>query len=417
MLPMSRSVALVLLATASSSLLTIPAVHAADSLVDALQDGKASFLARARYESVQQKNALKDADAFTLRSVLGYETGVFHGFHGMIEIEDVTHLGGDNFNSTTNGETDYSVIADPDGTEVNQAYLSYSAFDTTARFGRQIITYRDAPFHRFIGTVGWRQNWQTFDAFSLQNTSLPDTRLSYAYINKVNTIFADRDAPAAGISNGNIDLDAHLVNVVYDGFDIGDIEAYGYFFDYQDAAIAANSSQTLGLRFSGNQPVSDDWSVLYAAEFAQQDDYQDGLMDKQDYYLAEVGAKYNGWMVKLAHEVQEGDGTSSFKTPLGTNHAFQGWADQFLATPPQGLQDTSLTVSGSLLGGKLIMAYHDYQTDQNSLDAGDEINVLLQKTFHQHYTLGVKYADYNADDDFTANVDTEKFWLFGQVKF
>lgn len=418
-MPVSRRpVALTILATGISSLLTMPAVHAQEnSFIDALQDGDLSFLARARYESVEQDNARKDADAFTVRSVLGYETGVFHGFKGFVEIEDVTHLGSDNFDDLTNGNDEYSVIADPEGTEVNQAYLSYSAFDTTAKFGRQIITYRDAPFHRFIGTVGWRQNWQTFDALSLQNTSLPNTRLSYAYINKVNTIFADRDAPAAGISNGTIDLDAHLVNAVYDGFDIGDIEAYGYFFDYQDAAIEANSSQTLGLRFSGSQPVNDDWSVLYTAEFAQQDDYQDGLMDKQDYYLAEIGAQYNGWMAKLSHEVQEGDGTSSFKTPLGTNHAFQGWADQFLSTPPEGLEDTSVTVSGSLLGGKLIVAYHDYKTDQNSLDAGDEINILLQKTFHQHYTLGVKYADYNADDEFAARVDTEKFWLFGQVKF
>lgn len=417
MLPVSRLIALPLLASATSSLLTIPAVHAEDSLIDALSGGKASFLARARYESVEQDNALKDADAFTVRSVLGYKTGVFHGFQGFVEIEDVSHLGGDNFNSTTNGETDYSVVADPEGTEVNQAYLSYQGYDTTAKFGRQIITYRDAPFHRFIGTVGWRQNWQTYDAFSLQNTSLSNTRLSYAYINKVNTIFADRDAPAAGISNGTVDLDAHLLNVVYDGFDIGDIEAYGYFFDYQDPAIEANSSQTLGLRFSGSQPVNDDWTVLYAAEYAEQDDYKKGLMDKQNYYLGEVGLKYAGWTAKLAHEVQEGDGQFSFKTPLGTNHAFQGWADQFLSTPAQGLEDTSLTVSGPVLGAKLIMAYHDYQTDQNSLDAGDEINILLQKTFHQHYTLGVKYADYNADDEFAARVDTEKFWLYGQVKF
>lgn len=64
MLPLSRTIAL-----------RLPAVHAADSLVDALQDGKTSFLARARYESVEQDNALKDADAFTVRSVLGFETG------------------------------------------------------------------------------------------------------------------------------------------------------------------------------------------------------------------------------------------------------------------------------------------------------------------------------------------------------
>jgi len=41
---------------------------------------------------------------------------------------------------------------------------------------------------------------------------------------------------------------------------------------------------------------------------------------------------------------------------------------------------------------------------------------MLQKTFKQHYTVGVKYADYNADDEF-GGVDTEKFWVYGELKF
>jgi hypothetical protein len=123
-------------------------------------------------------------------------------------------------------------------------------------------------------------------------------------------------------------------------------------------------------------------------------------------------------MAKLSYEVQEGDGTDSFKTPLGTNHAFQGWADQFLNTPAQGLKDAYLTVVGNVIfGAKLIVSYHDFETDQDSLDAGNELDVLLEKTFNQHYTVGVKYADYQADDEFPSLVDTEKFWVYGQVKF
>ena len=61
--------------------------------------------------------------------------------------------------------------------------------------------------------------------------------------------------------------------------------------------------------------------------------------------------------------------------------------------------------------------YHDFETDEGNLDAGDEFDVLLQKTFAKHYTLGAKYADYSADDEFSSRVDTKKFWLYGQVKF
>lgn len=386
-----------------------------DSFIEALTGGKVSFSARARYEAVEQDNALKDADAFTVRSTLGYETGRLNGFGAFIEFENVTDLGGDNYNSTTNGETEYSVVADPDGTEVNQAYLSYQGFDTVAKFGRQQITYRDAPFHRYIGNVLWRQNHQTFDALSLQNSLLPDTKLSYAFVNKINTIFGD-DRDAGIIRNGVIDVEAHLLNAQYSGLPFGKLEGYGYLLEYEDAK--ATSSKTVGVRLSGAPAINDSWNMVYSAEYARQSDYKSGTMDAQDYYLAELGAKHKGWMAKLSYEVQEGDGTDSFKTPLGTNHAFQGWADQFLNTPAQGLKDTYLTVVGNVIfGAKLIVSYHDFETDQDSLDAGNELDILLEKTFNQHYTVGVKYADYQADDEFPSLVDTEKFWVYGQVKF
>ncbi|NQZ52842.1 MAG: hypothetical protein HRT93_01175 [Piscirickettsiaceae bacterium] len=404
------------LVAAINSLIAVPiAAHAEEAFFDALSDGKVSVSVRARYESVEQDNGLKDADAFTVRTTLGYKTGAFHGFSAFAEIEDVTELGSDNYNSLTNGETAYSVVADPDGTEVNQAYLQYNGFATEFRFGRQEITYRKAPFHRFIGTVVWRQNHQSFDAFSVSNSSFENTTINYAYIDEIHTIFGDDRNVGTFIKDGDIDLDGHLINIQYTGLSIGKLEGYGYFLDYNDQE--AISSKTLGLRLSGAQAINEDWKVIYTAEIANQNDYKDGTMDDQNYYLAELGAKYKGWLAKISYELQEGNGTDSFKTPLGTNHAFQGWADQFLSTPAEGLEDLYFTVVGNVFGAKLVVVYHDFETDKGSLNAGDEFDVLLQKTFKTHYTLGVKYSDYDADSDYVAKVDTEKFWLYGQIKF
>ena len=69
------------------------------------------------------------------------------------------------------------------------------------------------------------------------------------------------------------------------------------------------------------------------------------------------------------------------------------------------------------MGTKLVAIYHDFETDKGSKNAGDEFDVLLTKTFNKHYTLGAKYADFDAGDTSLGKVDTEKFWLFGQVKF
>ena len=411
---LKKPITLALLSTGLSTLTVMPVQAEEDTFFNALTGGKISFSARARYESVEQDNALKDANAFTVRSTLGYETAQFRGFSGKVEVEDVSEIGSDNFNSTTNGNTQYSVVADPNNTEVLQAYLAYNNWDTEFKYGRQEITHRDAPFHRFIGNVLWRQNHQSYDGFTLNSKLFDKTELSYGYINKRNTIFGD-DRNAGIIRNGVVDMDSHLFRGVYNGFSAGTLEGYAYLLDFEDAP--AIGAKTLGLRWNGGVPLNNDFSMIYTAEFARQDDYKDGTMDSQNYYLTEIGGKYKGWMAKLSYELQEGDGTDSFKTPLGTNHPFQGWADQFLSTPSQGLQDIYLTIVGKVLGAKVVGIYHDFETDKGSLDAGSEFNLLVVKKFMKHYTLGAAYADYNADSEFSSKVDTEKFWVWGQVNF
>jgi hypothetical protein len=59
----------------------------------------------------------------TLRSVLGYQTAPYHGFRFLMEFEDVSMIGAENCNNTTNGKVGYPVVADPDGAEVNQVYV------------------------------------------------------------------------------------------------------------------------------------------------------------------------------------------------------------------------------------------------------------------------------------------------------
>lgn len=410
----TKSLSMTVIAAGLSAAFFVTPSYADDAFFEALTGGKVNFSARLRYEDVEQDNALKDADALTLRTSLGYVTGDFYGFSLAAELEDITELGSDDYNSTTNGETAYSVIADPDNTEVLQAYLAYNNWDTMFKWGRQEITYRGTPFHRYVGNVLWRQNHQSYDGLTIKNTSLADTTINYAYINKRNTIFGD-DRTAGIIRNGVVDMDSHLFTVNYDGFSIGKFEAYGYFLDFEDAP--AIGTKTLGLRYDGSYAVSDAFKAIYTLEFAKQSDYKDGTMDSQNRILAELGGKYNGWMAKLSYEMQQGDGTDSFKTPLGTNHPFQGWADQFLSTPSAGLRDISVTVVGKVLGAKVVGIYHDFETDKGSIDAGSEFNVMVVKPFMKHYKVGVAYADYNAGNSAVGKVDTEKLWVFGQVKF
>ena len=64
------------------------------------------------------------------------------------------------------------------------------------------------------------------------------------------------------------------------------------------------------------------------------------------------------------------------KTPYATLHGFQGWADKFLTTPADGIEDFYLGLSGKLGGVTLGATYHDFQAEESSADFGTEIDLV-----------------------------------------
>ena len=410
-------------------------VKAENDLSNALvNDGKLSLNLRYRFEHVDD-NALRSsgatldqANASTLRTFVGYETGFFHGFSATLAVENVVDIGSDNFNDGSNGKTQFATVVDPSGTELEQGFLKFTNIDNTViKAGRQYITYRKTPFHRYIGTILWRQNWQNFDAISLKSTSLADTTINYAYIWNVNRIFGS-DAPEP-LSNFN--SNSHFININYNALPIGKLEAYSYLLDFNNAN--AFSTQTYGLRLNGKQTLNQQYAALYALEYAHQSDFADNPTDiNASYFLGELGLMLKprinfikSLTIKINYELLSGDGgTDRFVTILGTNHAFQGWADRFLITPGDGIEDIYASLIMSIAGTKFVAVYHDFSSDNNSYDYGNELNLLLTKTFQKRFTLGLKYADYNADDN-AINVarnaaqssDKSNFWAFAQFKY
>ena len=165
----------------------------------------------------------------------------------------------------------------------------------------------------------------------------------------------------------HFEADVPVFNIKYSGLPYGDLTAYGYFVDV--AASGATDRDTLGLRFNGATKVSDELSVLYTAEYAQQEINRATASDETvDYSLLEAGVKFAGITAKISREIQEAHNMASFKTPLGTNHKFNGWADQFLVTPNDGLEDTYLTLSTKVSGVKLMAVYHDFEAENSGME-------------------------------------------------
>lgn len=377
----------------------------AEGFTDALTSGKASVNLNLRYESVEQDNAVEDASALTLRTLLAYDTGTYKGFSAKIEMEDSRIVLGQG--EYTVGPTGYnlgrySVIADPEHTELDQGYIQYKNDNFRAKIGRQVITMDG---HRFVGHVGWRQDRQTYDALSTKFTPLKDVTLQYVYITQRNRIFAQE---------ADLNSKDHLINAAYKT-SYGTLTGYGYLLEVDNDTD--NALDTFGVSFAGGAKAGD-IKVLYRAEYASQSSDSAAADFDVDYLNLEAGAVLNGITAKVGYEVLgSDDGAFGFSTPIATLHKFNGWSDQFLGTPSQGLVDTHFTLSGKALGGGWKAVYHKFEADDASDtvdDLGSEINLSYVKKYAKYYTVGIKYAAYSAGD---IKVDADKLWVWVNAKF
>ncbi|PCI32921.1 MAG: hypothetical protein COB54_05915 [Alphaproteobacteria bacterium] len=401
------------LLASTAAIFTTPLVASAEeaeTLADAVTGGKAYLNVRARYEGVDQASKTEDAAAFTIRTKMGYKTGTYNGFSGVIEFEDSRNLANENYNNTLNSNTAYPVVADPSHTEVNQAYLSYTYDDTKVSAGRQSINLGNL---RFVGTVGWRQNDQNLDSVTVVNTSVKDTKFFYAYVWNVNRIFGN-DSPAGDHSSNH-----HLFNAEYSGLKFGKLTAYGYLLDNND--VAGFSTNTFGLRFAGKTEIADKTNFVYEVEYANQTNAKNNPGDYSvNYFLVTGGVSFAGATLKASFESlgSDNNGTQSFKTPLATLHKFNGWADQFLGTPADGLEDFYVTgaykFSGDMKGLKAAVIYHKFTSQFGDVDYGNELDMVVSYALNKNYSVAVKYADYNAGP---SKEDISKFWFTVAAKF
>jgi len=450
------------------------------TFLDSIKEGKQMTNFRLRYENVNQEaytktgaagRRLDTGEAFTLRSLIGWQTAPYKNFSIGAQITDV-HEFNDDFNDrryntpehnngTVNASADkakYPNIVDPGFTDINQLYVDWTGIkNTKIRAGRQQVNLDNV---RFVGDIGFRQNMQVFDGVSVINKSIPDVELFAAHFDNVRQITTkDR--------RGNIEL----LNAKYRISPSESVIGYGYLVDVENlaqnggnptaAATAAQggnglggssdlpavglnaykptetdaSSKTFGLRLDGVRPINPDWKVLYTAEYAKQTDYRGGssLIDAH-YFKLGGGAAYGAWSVRFDHEkLSSNDGKYAFQTPLGTNHLFQGWADHFLVTPRQGIEDSFVTVAGAIDKVKLYAEYHVFKSDEKfqSVAAnrygdkyGTEFDISATYAFNNNLTGKLEYANFREGDLYGTDLkaaarkgDKEIIWATAMYTF
>jgi hypothetical protein len=366
---------------------------------------------RLRWENVDQDGVAKDANAATLRARIGAEFS--SGDWRLLAEGESTAPIIEHYFSGLNGKTQYPLVGDPANFELNRFQLQYKGIKkTTVTVGRQRINIED---QRFVGAAAWRQNEQTFDAARIEYGDPKGLQfdLSYAWSDRTIWGIDGKGARQQAISGDNIFATASYPTP------IGKLTGFAFLVDQDETSVQGFrlSSQTYGARFAGSRPLSKKAKLTYALSYARQSDYHRNPNDfHADYALAELGAEIYAWKVGVGYELlgaANGVALTSFQTPLATLHKFQGWADKFLTTPPNGIQDYYAQAGygwKKKLGLDAIstqVVYHRFDSDRLSLHYGNEWDALLSAKKGK-WTATAKFADYEAEQFAT---DTRKLWL------
>ncbi|MCA1748038.1 MAG: alginate export family protein [Parasphingopyxis sp.] len=395
---------------AFASMLLVGAAGAAQAEESAASPGAIEITplidARLRYEHVEQP-AL-DADALTLRLRAGVQARAGH-FSLLVESE-ATGAVVDDYNAfpfplaDRQRRSQFSVVADPANIELNRLQMQYASEDTTVTLGRQRINLDD---QRWVGSVGWRQNEQTFDALRGE-AALGPISLDLTYAIDQRTIFGSDAGPRSSLDGDFVFAGA--------GASLGPIEGklFAYLIDYDELLLLANSSQTYGAIVSGSLPLGEHLAVTLRASYARQSDLGRNPFDyAADYWSLEGRSSLAGFSIGAGWEELGSDNGIAVQTPMATLHKFNGWADLFLTTPPAGLQDAWVSVGRSFNGIALLpglnanIAFHQYDSAAGDIEYGTEWNASLGFRIGPVGLLA-KFADYNAVG---FGVDTRKFWL------
>jgi hypothetical protein len=393
--------------------LALPLPAGAGEVLEALdRAGDAALDLRLRYEDVEQSTLANPADASTIRSRLTLSSASWRGLSGVVEGDDVESLASANYNDTRNGHADYPVVADPEGADLNQAWLQYEAAGRARiRAGRQRINLGN---ERFVGASAWRQNEQTFDAVAVELLRTKGFEATYAYVDRVNRVYGpDRGLPPAAFEGSS-----HLLNARYAWPRAGSVTGYAYWLDLDNAPQL--SSTTAGARYEGSRPLREGLTFGWGVEYARQQDAGNNPVRIDAHYAAlEARLTAGRWDFVAARELLSGEPpgatpNAAFQTPLATLHKWQGWADQFLTTPAGGIDDRYAGAKARWADWNVQATWHDFSAESGGGDYGSEFDVSAGVKLAKRYDILLKLADFKGDGGFA---DARKFWVQVQAGF
>jgi len=363
------------------------------------------FGLRPRYSTLEERSNEGKAGSVLLRG--GIQSQWSETFSTQVEVDYIDtfltnqHNDGVRFNGQPS-------IPDVPGTEVNQLFVEYQTAQWGGRLGRQLVTYDN---QRFIGSNGFWQNDQTFDALTLSYQWLSASRLDYAYLVNANRIFGDDADSSLELSDANYGTNngqrpagnlgdhehkSHLIRAEINEWDFSQWVLYGYLIDNLDAPGQTNTTagSLYTLKIKPNT-----FTYRIEVEAATQTRKEIATRPSPYYARLELGVGFNSIELSVQHEVLASDDQIAFTTPLGSLHEFNGWADKFTGAPAQGLDDDRLQLTWRHAPLKFDLRYHIFSSHQGSSTFGTEIDIDIIYKPRKKHSLLLRYADFRNEDN------------------
>jgi len=298
-------VAAVALASLQSS------VFAADTIADAFKDGKVKGALKSYYfsKSYDSKHDIEDASIWVNGVQLGYKTADFKGLALGMTAQFASVTSEDDDNNRYGGTMHNS------GTVTSEAYLQYTFNKTTAKIGRQFF------WTPIVGGSGSRFIRQSFEGYSVTDTTLPNTKIVAAYMNKFQARTDGAGSP--GEFNDSVVGEDGTMTLYVKNNSIDNLTLQAQYAAKSESTNNAKDGHDI-MYVDATYKIKGDMKPFIAAQYLSTD-YESSATKDADAVGIKVGATMGGVSAYLAYttvgdsSVKQGIGSGSI--PLYTNGA------------------------------------------------------------------------------------------------
>lgn len=378
----------------------------ADTLQEAFANSKVSGEIKAQYFDKQSPVDGKNDTISVVGGNLNLKTGSYYGFGAGVTFQ-TSHV----LDVDYAGTNDYLGFMDASGSVMSESYLTYTYDKTMLKVGRQ---YMASPL---VASSGSRMLKDSFEAYTLTNTNIPNTTLMASYITKYQNRTDGDGNPGKFV---NVEDGAYTIYAKNTSIENLTLQA-----QYLDVNGETSNADSDALYFD----AAYNWNgILFAAQYLKGD--------------VESNANSNGRLLgfKVSGNIGPVNLTGLYTTTNdkdvyggvagGVVGLGNGADSSFTALPLHGgavtyaaNTDTAVAVAATNIMGVTAVGYYGVvkSDDDNNAGGSDKITAyggFLEYAFTKNFSAKVMYESADFKGDMNAlDYDSNRFRLYTSYKF